>query len=255
MASVSYEAATRTFPGSSTPAVDRLDLEVPTGSLCAILGGPGSGKSTALRMLAGLEEVDGGRILVDGRDVTRVPPQDRGVVMVFENYALYPHMTVAQNLGFPLRVEGVPADEVASRVAEVAEVLEMTAQLAEKPSGISGMERHLVALGRALVRRPSVLLMDDPLDNLTRTARAQTSAHLRALQQRLDVTTLYATAHADDALDMADSVALMERGRILHVGTPDELRDHPFLEGLSAATAGTAPAQGRGADTAGELAP
>ena len=167
MASVTFDAATRLYPGGTRPAVDKLDLEVADGEFLVLVGPSGCGKSTSLRMLAGLEEVNDGRILIGDRDVTDVPPKDRDIAMVLQNYALYPHMTVAENMGFALKIAGVNKEERAARVLEAAKLLDLEEYLTRKPKALSGGQRQRVAMGRAIVRQPQVFLMDEPLSNLT----------------------------------------------------------------------------------------
>src|SRR3954447_12037529 len=166
MATVAFENATRRYPGMAGPAVDGLTLDIADGEFLVLVGPTGCGKSTALRMLAGLEDMDTGRVLIDGRDVTAVPANDRDVAMVFQNYALYPHMTVADNMGFALKIAGVPEAEIRQRVEEAAKILDLSQYLDRKPKALSGGQRQRVAMGRAIVRSPQVFLMDEPLSNL-----------------------------------------------------------------------------------------
>src|SRR5256885_10660157 len=174
MAQVEYRQATRIYPGTNTPAVSSLDLDIQDGEFMVLVGPSGSGKTTALRMLAGLEAVDAGEILIDGQDVTDVPPRDRDVAMVFQNYALYPHMSVAENIGFGLKLAHVRKPERAKRVREAAAMLGLSELLGRKPSQLSGGQRQRVAMGRAIVREPKVFLMDEPLSNLDAKLRVQT---------------------------------------------------------------------------------
>ena len=190
MADVRFHEASRIYPGNDEPAVDALDLVIEDGEFMVLVGPSGSGKTTALRMLAGLEEVDAGSILIGARDVTDVPPKDRDVAMVFQNYALYPYLTVEANIGFPLKVARMKKAERARRVREVAELLGLTSYLARKPGQLSGGQRQRVAMGRAIVREPSVFLMDEPLSNLDAKLRVQMRADIAALQSRLGVTTV-----------------------------------------------------------------
>ena len=199
MATVRFDQATRTFPGVQRPAVDTLDLEVADGEFLVLVGPSGSGKSTSLRMLAGLEEVNGGRILIGDRDVTDVPPKDRDIAMVFQNYALYPHMTVAENMGFALKIAGVGKEERAQRVLDAAELLDLVPYLERKPKALSGGQRQRVAMGRAIVRSPQVFLMDEPLSNLDAKLRVQTRTQISSLQRRLGVTTVYVTRSGGSA--------------------------------------------------------
>src|SRR5256714_8563702 len=191
MADVRFEQATRVYPGMDTPAVDALDLEIADGEFMVLVGPSGSGKTTALRMLAGLEEVDAGAVLIGGRDVTDVPPKARDVAMVFQNYALYPYLTVAANMAFPLKMARVRKGERERRVSEVAEMLGLTPYLERKPSQLSGGQRQRVAMGRAIVRRPSVFLMDEPLSNLAAKLRVQMRADIAGLQSELGGTTVH----------------------------------------------------------------
>ena len=189
MATVTFDNATRLYPGTETPAVDKLNLEIADGEFLVLVGPSGCGKSTSLRMLAGLEEVNSGRILIGDRDVTDIPPKDRDIAMVFQNYALYPHMTVAENMGFALKIAGVDKEERAKRVLEAAQLLDLEPYLGRKPKALSGGQRQRVAMGRAIVREPQVFLMDEPLSNLDAKLRVQTRTQIASLQRRLGVTT------------------------------------------------------------------
>jgi multiple sugar transport system ATP-binding protein len=227
MAGVTFDAASRVYPGSDAPAVQSLDLEIEDGEFLVLVGPSGCGKSTSLRMLAGLEQVDDGRILVGEQDVTHLSPKDRDIAMVFQNYALYPHMTVADNMGFALKIAGVGKDEIARRVADAATVLDLTQYLERKPKALSGGQRQRVAMGRAIVRKPQVFLMDEPLSNLDAKLRVQTRTEIAALQRRLGVTTVYVTHDQVEAMTMGDRVAVLKDGVLQQVGTPRELYDHP----------------------------
>src|SRR4030081_2337896 len=165
MAAVRYIDATRVYPGTQVPAVNGLDLDVGDGEFMVLVGPSGSGKSTALRMLAGLEDIDTGEVRIGGKDVSNKPPKDRDIAMVFQNYALYPHMTVAENMGFALKLKGMPKAKIRQKVAEAAEMLDLNRYLDRKPKALSGGQRQRVAMGRAIVREPSVFLMDDPPSN------------------------------------------------------------------------------------------
>jgi multiple sugar transport system ATP-binding protein len=211
MAEVRYEEATVRYPGNPVPAVDALDLEVPDGELMVLVGPSGSGKTTALRALAGLEELADGAVWIGGEDVTDVPPKRRDIAMVFQNYALYPYLDVAANIGFPLRMAKVPKAERAQRVREVAELLELDDLLGRKPGQLSGGQRQRVAMGRAIVRRPSVFLMDEPLSNLDAKLRVQMRADIAALQSRLGVTTVYVTHDQVEAMTLGQHVAVLAR--------------------------------------------
>src|SRR3954468_8098553 len=200
MAEVHYRQATRVYPGNDEPAGDTFDLDISDGEFMVLVGPSGSGKTTALRMLAGLEEVDAGAIYIGERDVTDVPPKDRDVAMVFQNYALYPYLTVEANIAFPLKIARMKKAERERRVREVAELLELTPYLQRKPGQLSGGQRQRVAMGRAIVRQPSVFLMDEPLSNLDAQLRVQMRADIAALQARLGVTTVYVTHDQAEAM-------------------------------------------------------
>jgi multiple sugar transport system ATP-binding protein len=223
MAEVRFEQATRIYRGAASPAVDALDLELRDGELMVLVGPSGSGKSTALRMLAGLEEVDDGAIWIGDRDVTYLPPKQRDVAMVFQNYALYPYLDVAGNIGFPLKMSRVPKPERERRVREAAELLGLTELLGRKPFELSGGERQRTAMGRAIVRNPRAFLMDEPLSNLDAKLRVQMRADIAAMQERLNVTTLYVTHDQVEAMTMGERVAVLHKGRLQQVGPPREL--------------------------------
>src|SRR5215211_6759988 len=214
MATVTYDKATRVYPGGDKPAVDALDLEIEDGEFLVLVGPSGCGKSTSLRMLAGLEDVNAGRILIGDRDVTDVPPKDRDIAMVFQNYALYPHMTVADNMGFALKIAGVSKEERAERVREAAKLLDLEPYLDRKPKALSGGQRQRVAMGRAIVRKPQVFLMDEPLSNLDAKLRVQMRAEIARIQQEVDVTTIYVTHDQVEAMTMGDRVAVMRKGEL-----------------------------------------
>jgi multiple sugar transport system ATP-binding protein len=227
MADVRFEAATRIYPGTEIPAVDALDLAIEDGEFVVLVGPSGSGKTTALRMLAGLEEVDEGAVLIGGRDVTYDPPKKRDVAMVFQNYALYPYLTVAANIGFPLKVAKVPKAERDQRVRAVAEMLGLTDYLERKPGQLSGGQRQRVAMGRAIVRNPSVYLMDEPLSNLDAQLRVQMRTDIAALQAQLGVTTVYVTHDQAEAMTLGHRVAVLKDGRLQQFDTPRELYERP----------------------------
>jgi multiple sugar transport system ATP-binding protein len=227
MANVTFDGATRIYPGSTIPAVNRLNLEVADGEFLVLVGPSGCGKSTSLRMLAGLEDINEGRILIGGRDVTNVAPKDRDIAMVFQNYALYPHMTVAENMGFALKISGVNKSEIAKRVQEAAKILDLELYLERKPKALSGGQRQRVAMGRAIVRNPQVFLMDEPLSNLDAKLRVQTRTQIASLQKRLGVTTVYVTHDQTEAMTMGDRVVVMKDGFLQQADTPQNLYDNP----------------------------
>ena len=227
MATVSYREASRVYPGTDRAAVNKLDLEIEDGEFMVLVGPSGCGKSTSLRMLAGLEEVNSGSIFIGDRDVTDLPPKDRDIAMVFQNYALYPHMTVADNMGFALKMQNVPKAERQQRVQEAARLLGLEDFLNRKPKALSGGQRQRVAMGRAIVRQPQVFLMDEPLSNLDAKLRVSTRTQIAALQQRLGVTTVYVTHDQIEAMTMGDRVAVMKDGILQQVDTPLALYDAP----------------------------
>ncbi|RNM17099.1 ABC transporter ATP-binding protein [Nocardioides pocheonensis] len=227
MTTVKFDQATRLFPGSERPAVDKLDLEIADGEFLVLVGPSGCGKSTSLRMLAGLEDVDEGSIFIGDRNVTDVPPKDRDVAMVFQNYALYPHMSVADNMGFALKIAGVHKDEIRTRVQDAAKILDLEEYLDRKPKALSGGQRQRVAMGRAIVRSPQVFLMDEPLSNLDAKLRVQTRSQIAALQRRLGVTTVYVTHDQVEAMTMGDRVAVLKDGILQQVDTPSYIYDNP----------------------------
>ena len=230
MADVRFEQATRVYPNADLAAVDRLDLRIEDGELMVLVGPSGSGKTTALRMLAGLEEVDAGAIYIGDRDVSDLAPKRRDIAMVFQNYALYPYLTVAANIAFPLKIARVKKAERERRVREVAELLGLGDLLARKPGQLSGGQRQRVAMGRAIVREPSVFLMDEPLSNLDAKLRVQMRAEIHQLQRRLGVTTIYVTHDQVEAMTMGDRVAVMNAGHLQQVDTPQVLYDQPVNE-------------------------
>ena len=227
MATVTFDHATRIYPGTERPAVDQLNLHVEDGEFLVLVGPSGCGKSTSLRMLAGLEDVNGGSIYIGDRDVTDVQPKDRDIAMVFQNYALYPHMSVADNMGFALKIAGKPKAEIRERVEEAAKILDLTEYLDRKPKALSGGQRQRVAMGRAIVRQPQVFLMDEPLSNLDAKLRVQTRTQIASLQRRLGVTTVYVTHDQTEALTMGDRIAVLKSGLLQQVGTPREMYDTP----------------------------
>ena len=228
MAEVSFNEASRVFPGNPpVRAVDSLSLDVADGEFLVLVGPSGSGKSTALRMLAGLEEVDEGAVYIGGRDVTNVAPKNRDIAMVFQSYALYPHMTVADNMGFALKLRGVPKPQIQEKVAEAARMLDLTKFLDRKPRALSGGQRQRVAMGRAIVREPKVFLMDEPLSNLDAKLRVETRANIAALQRRLGTTTIYVTHDQVEAMTMGQRVAVLQDGILMQVDTPRALYERP----------------------------
>ena len=227
MAEVRYEQATRVYPGTDSPAVDSLDLQIGDGEFVVLVGPSGSGKTTALRMLAGLEEVDAGAIFIGDRDVTDVTPKDRDVAMVFQNYALYPYLTVAANIAFPLRIARVAKAERDRRVHEVATMLGLVDYLERKPGQLSGGQRQRVAMGRAIIREPSVFLMDEPLSNLDAKLRVQMRADIAALQARLGTTTVYVTHDQSEAMTLGHRVAVLRDARLQQFDTPRTLYAAP----------------------------
>jgi spermidine/putrescine transport system ATP-binding protein len=208
-------------------AVDRVTLDVPEGAFVALLGSSGAGKSTVLRMIGGFEIPDQGRILIGGRDVTDLPPYRRDVNTVFQNYALFPHMNVAENVAYGLRQDRVPQEERRRRVRDALDMVQMLHLAARKPAALSGGQQQRVALARALVKRPSVLLLDEPLGALDRKLRQQMQVELKLLQHQLGITFIFVTHDQEEALAMSDTIAVMRDGRIDQVGTPEELYDRP----------------------------
>ena len=227
MANVVFDKASRIYPGTTVPAVNELELTVNDGEFLVLVGPSGCGKSTSLRMLAGLEEIDAGRILIGDRDVTNVAPKDRDIAMVFQSYALYPHMTVAENMGFALKIAGTPKDERERRVKEAAKLLDLEPYLDRKPKALSGGQRQRDAMGRAIVREPQVFLMDEPLSNLDAKLRVATRTQIAALQRRLGITTVYVTHDQVEAMTMGDRVAVLKDGLLQQVDTPRNLYDKP----------------------------
>ncbi|WP_411123752.1 ABC transporter ATP-binding protein [Streptomyces sp. x-19] len=227
MATVTYDQATRIYPGSDKPAVDKLDITIEDGEFLVLVGPSGCGKSTSLRMLAGLEDVNEGVIRIGDRDVTHLPPKDRDIAMVFQNYALYPHMTVADNMGFALKIAGVPKAEIRQKVEDAAKILDLTEYLGRKPKALSGGQRQRVAMGRAIVREPQVFLMDEPLSNLDAKLRVQTRTQIAGLQRRLGITTVYVTHDQVEAMTMGDRVAVLKDGLLQQVDSPRNMYDRP----------------------------
>jgi multiple sugar transport system ATP-binding protein len=227
MASVTFKGAERLYAGAERPAVQDLDLEVTDGEFLVLVGPSGCGKSTSLRMLAGLEEVTRGEIFIGDRNVTDLPPKDRDIAMVFQNYALYPHMSVADNMAFALKIAGMGKEERMARVREAAKVLDLEDYLDRKPKALSGGQRQRVAMGRAIVRQPQVFCMDEPLSNLDAKLRVSTRTQIAGLQQRLGVTTVYVTHDQVEAMTMGDRVAVMKDGVLQQVGSPLDVYERP----------------------------
>jgi multiple sugar transport system ATP-binding protein len=225
MASISFEHVTKRF--DDTVAVGDLSIDVADGEFLVLVGPSGCGKTTALRMLAGLEDISEGRILIGDRVVNNVAPGARDIAMVFQSYALYPHMTVFDNLAFGLRNRRLPKNEVQRRVNEAGEILELGTLLKRKPKQLSGGQRQRVALGRAIVREPAAFLMDEPLSNLDAALRVQTRAEILKLQNRLGTTTIYVTHDQIEAMTMGDRIAVMNLGVLQQIGTPRELYTNP----------------------------
>jgi multiple sugar transport system ATP-binding protein len=226
MASVTMEELTKVYPNGHVGLED-LTIDVADGELLVLVGPSGCGKSTALRMVAGLEEITRGRLSIGEELVNDLPPRDRDVAMVFQNYALYPHMTVARNIGFALRLAGMPRKEIDQRVQEAARTLELEGFLNRKPAQLSGGQRQRVAMGRAIVRNPSVFLMDEPLSNLDAKLRVQMRAEISRLQEKLETTTIYVTHDQVEAMTMGDRVAVLREGHLQQIATPEDLYLYP----------------------------
>ncbi len=226
MASVTLDKITKVYP-NGFQAVSELSLELADGEFLVLVGPSGCGKSTALRMIAGLEQISGGDLYVGDRRVNDVAPKDRDIAMVFQNYALYPQMTVAENIGFPLRLRKVPKAERKAQVEDSARILELTEQLDKKPANLSGGQRQRVAMGRAIVREPKLFLMDEPLSNLDAKLRVQMRADIAGIQHELGVTTFYVTHDQVEAMTMGDRVAVIKDGHLQQVASPENLYDSP----------------------------
>src|SRR4029450_5058124 len=235
MAEVVLNGVAKVFPGG-TVAVDHVDLEIADGELLVLVGPSGSGKTTVLRLTAGLEELSEGEIRIGDRVVNNLHPMDRDIAMVFQNYALYPHMTVAENIGFGLKLRHTPKREILERVEQTASKLALTELLKRKPAQLSGGQRQRVAMGRAIVRDPAAFLMDEPLSNLDAKLRVQMRAEIQRLQNDLGTTTMYVTHDQVEAMTMGDRVAVMRDGRLIQVDTPQALYAHPtdlFVAGFN----------------------
>src|SRR5947209_6101756 len=226
MATVTFDHITKAY-ADGTIAVNDLDLLIKDGEFLVLVGPSGCGKTTALRCLAGLEEITAGQIKIDARIVNRVPSKDRNIAMVFQSYALYPHMTVYDNLAFGLKLLKTPKEEIKQRVQDAAKILDLERFLERKPKALSGGQRQRVALGRAIVRHPDAFLMDEPLSNLDAKLRVQTRAEILRLQKRLGVTTIYVTHDQVEAMTMGDRIAVMSNGVLQQVGNPQALDENP----------------------------
>jgi sn-glycerol 3-phosphate transport system ATP-binding protein len=226
MASIELKSVGKTYPGN-VRAVDGIDLSIADGELLVLVGPSGCGKSTLLRMIAGLETITDGTISIDGRVVNKEEPAERDIAMVFQNYALYPHMSVRQNLEYGLKNRGTPRVQIDERVKEAARILEIEPFLARRPRQLSGGQRQRVAMGRAIVRQPKAFLFDEPLSNLDAKLRGQMRVEIRTLQRRLKTTSVYVTHDQLEAMTLADRLVVMSAGHIEQVGTPTELYDHP----------------------------
>jgi multiple sugar transport system ATP-binding protein len=228
VAEVEYVNAYCKYPGAQTPSINDLNIDIKDGEFVVLVGPSGSGKSTALRMLAGLEPVSSGAVLIGGKDVSHMQPKDRDIAMVFQSYALYPHMTVAENMGFALKLAGVSKEERRKKVEEAARLLNLEPYLDRKPKALSGGQRQRVAMGRAIVRSPAVFLMDEPLSNLDAKLRVETRSNIAQLQARLGTTTLYVTHDQVEAMTMGHRVAILKEGGFLQqIDTPRNLYDRP----------------------------
>jgi multiple sugar transport system ATP-binding protein len=227
VADITFKDVTKRF-ADGTQAVTEMNLEIEDGEFMILVGPSGCGKSTALRMIAGLEDISEGELLIDGEVVNEMTPKERDVAMVFQSYALYPHMTVRENMGFALQLAKVPKREIKERVNEAAKILDLTEFLDRKPAQLSGGQRQRVAMGRAIVRKPAAFLMDEPLSNLDAKLRVQMRAEVSRLQQRLETTTVYVTHDQTEAMTLGDRVAVMRGGVIQQVGAPQELYEHPM---------------------------
>ena len=225
MSGVTFEGVVKRY--GETQVIQGLDLEIEDGEFCVFVGPSGCGKSTLLRMVAGLEETSGGRIRIGARDVTRVDPARRGVAMVFQTYALYPHMTVEQNMGFGLKMTGHPSGEIRARVAEASRILKLEDLLGRKPKALSGGQRQRVAIGRAIVRGPEVFLFDEPLSNLDAELRVEMRVEIARLHQEIGATMIYVTHDQVEAMTLADKIVVLREGRIEQVGAPMELYREP----------------------------
>ncbi|HEY4463548.1 MAG TPA: sn-glycerol-3-phosphate ABC transporter ATP-binding protein UgpC, partial [Streptosporangiaceae bacterium] len=226
MATITLENVTKRYP-DGTEAVRALNLDIGDGEFIVFVGPSGCGKSTALNMIAGLEDISAGELRIGGKVVNQLTPKDRDIAMVFQTYALYPHMTVRQNMAFPLKIARMPQDEINRRVEEAADLLELREHLDRKPANLSGGQRQRVAMGRAIVRNPQAFLMDEPLSNLDAKLRGQMRTSIARLQQRLKVTTVYVTHDQTEAMTLGDRILVLRLGEMQQVGTPQELYGYP----------------------------
>src|SRR3954463_8138485 len=239
MAEITFQNVWKRYP-DGFEAVKDFNLEIGDGEFMILVGPSGCGKSTALRMVAGLEEISDGELVIGGKRVNELAPRDRDIAMVFQNYALYPHMTVRENMGFALKLAKAPKDEIDRKVVEAAKILELQNPLDRKPANLSGGQRQRVAMGRALVRDPKVFLLDEPLSNLDAKLRAEMRTELKRLHQNLPVTTIYVTHDQVEAMTLGDHIAVMCDGKLQQTGTPQEVYDHP-ANGFVAGFIGTPP--------------
>src|ERR687888_666368 len=257
MPGIRLEGLIKSYRKHGPRAVDQVDLEVRDGEFMVLVGPSGCGKSTMMRMIAGIEEVTAGRILIGDRDVTHLDPRRRDVAMVFQNYALYPHLSVRQNLGFGLKLRGTGRSDIAARVAEVAQILGLDEVLDRRPGELSGGQRQRVAMGRAIVREPAAFLMDEPLSNLDAKLRVSMRAQLTKLHERLGVTTVYVTHDQVEAMTLGQRVAVMRDGRVQQVDTPQNLYENPsnmFVAGFIGSPAmNLVPAESVGAGGHGRI--
>lgn len=223
--SLRIENLTRRY--GDVKAVDDLNLDIPAGTFLTLLGASGCGKSTTLGLIAGLDKPDGGRILLGDKDITSLPPNERGMAMVFQSYALYPHMTVAENIAFGLKLRRRPKAEIAERVRNVAQILDLTHLLERRPSQLSGGQQQRVGLGRALVKQPQVFLLDEPFSNLDAALRARMRTEIKHLHLRLGTTTVFVTHDQEEAMSLSDRIAVMKDGRVVQFGSQDEIYERP----------------------------
>ena len=226
MAEVTLEEVTKVF-GEDVVAVDKMNLDIPDGEFVVFVGPSGCGKSTALRMIAGLEDISGGKVFIGDQVVNDLPPRQRDIAMVFQNYALYPHMNVRENMGFALKLRKMDKSEISRRVEEAARILSIERFLDRKPKALSGGQRQRVALGRAIVREPKAFLMDEPLSNLDAKLRVQMRTEIAKLHNRIGVTTIYVTHDQTEAMTMADRIVVLKDGKVQQIDSPQQMYDHP----------------------------